>query len=184
MEMKLSKKQMIIVAIVIGAIAIWYFFIRKKKIESSYGPDFGAYGSYGNESGYGPANEGQICAKDRQCGPGLMCLNRRCVRQGRTIPTMSGGSGGPRPTSTNLVDPTKPTTTNTTGANSGVNASNVVIASNPTPMNNEYMNAATMNAVTLNPVPPRTVTASTGVKGQSNYVSSSSKNNKYNKIGL
>lgn len=126
MEMKISKKQMIIAAIVIGAIAVWYFFIRKKKIESSYGPDFGAYGSYGNESGYGPANEGQICAKDRQCGPGLICSNRRCIRQGKTNTTgggatMGGGAGGPRPnTSTATVAdgaipiPVKPMTTSAT----------------------------------------------------------------------
>jgi len=63
--MNLTKKQMIVAAIVIGAVAVWYFFIRKKKLESGYdenvmifgnesgyGPDYGAYGSYGNETGY------------------------------------------------------------------------------------------------------------------------------------
>ena len=86
--MKISKKQMIIAAIVIGAIAVWYFFIRKKKIESSYGPNFGSYGFYGNESNF--ASIGQICSKDRPCGNGLRCSGRRCVSTGAIVPATSG----------------------------------------------------------------------------------------------
>ena len=65
--MKISKNQWIVIG-VLGAIAIWYFFLRKKNetkesgydnfqlddgsLESAYGPQGGAYGNYGNESGY------------------------------------------------------------------------------------------------------------------------------------
>ena len=34
--MKLEKKHWIIIAVVLGIIAVWYFFLRKKKTESSY----------------------------------------------------------------------------------------------------------------------------------------------------
>jgi hypothetical protein len=126
MEMKISKKQMIIAAIVIGAIAVWYFFIRKKKIESSYGPNFGSYGFYGNESSF--ASIGQICSKDRPCGNGLRCSGRRCVPIGQTNTTtgggatMGGGAGGPRPntsTTATVADsaipiPVKPMTASAT----------------------------------------------------------------------
>lgn len=76
--MNITKNQWIAIGVV-GAVAVWYFFLRKKdtesgydnnlmlignengytnyqldggSLESGYGPDFGAYGSYGNESGY------------------------------------------------------------------------------------------------------------------------------------
>lgn len=46
--MKLTKTQWIIVAVVAG-VAIWYFLIRKKKMESSYDDNLMIFG---NESGY------------------------------------------------------------------------------------------------------------------------------------
>lgn len=76
--MNITKNQWIAIGVV-GAVAVWYFFLRKKdtesgydnnlmlignengytnyqldggSLESGYGPDFGAYGSYGNESSY------------------------------------------------------------------------------------------------------------------------------------
>ena len=72
--MKISKNQWVVIG-VLGAIAIWYFFLRKKNetkesgysnfqldggsLESSYGPEYGAYGNYGNESSYITCPEGQ-----------------------------------------------------------------------------------------------------------------------------
>lgn len=47
--MNLTKKQMMVAAIVIGAVAVWYFFIRKKKLESGYDENVMIIG---NENGY------------------------------------------------------------------------------------------------------------------------------------
>lgn len=130
--MNLTKKQMMIAAIVIGAVAVWYFLIRKKKMESSYdedllifgnengyGPAYGAYGSYGTESGYGPnygaygsygyetgydgSNVGQMCKKDRHCTPGLVCDKGRCADKRK------GQTGGikPPPTTTYVAMPVR-----------------------------------------------------------------------------
>lgn len=151
MEMKISKKQMIIAAIVIGAIAVWYFFIRKKKIESSYGPNFGSYGFYGNESSF--ASIGQICSKDRPCGNGLRCSGRRCVSTGAIVPatsggaTMGGGAGGPRPIPTNLVGLTKPTTANSTGSMTAAMTAANIATMNPIAASNTAMvdPSATLN---------------------------------------
>ena len=153
MEMKISKKQMIIAAIVIGAIAVWYFFIRKKKIESSYGPNFGSYGFYGNESSF--ASIGQICSKDRPCGNGLRCSGRRCVSTGAIVPatsggaTMGGGAGGPRPntSTTNLVGLTKPTTANSTGSMTAAMTAANIATMNPIAASNTAMvdPSATLN---------------------------------------
>lgn len=60
--MNLTKKQMIIAAIVIGAVAVWYFFIRKKKMESSYNEDvliIGNENGYGGARSYGGASYGE-----------------------------------------------------------------------------------------------------------------------------
>jgi hypothetical protein len=35
--MEITKKQWTIIAVVIAIVAIWYFFLRKKKAESGYG---------------------------------------------------------------------------------------------------------------------------------------------------
>lgn len=51
--MNMSKNQLMMLGIGIGALILVYFlFFRKKdtKKESSYGPEFGAYQSYGYES--------------------------------------------------------------------------------------------------------------------------------------
>ena len=44
--MKLEKKHYIIIGVVIAAIAIWYFFLRKKEKESSWNPALGIKPAY------------------------------------------------------------------------------------------------------------------------------------------
>ena len=60
--MKLEKKHWVIIGIVIALIAVWYFFLRKKKTnESSYDSNLLIYGSgmgAPSESGYSAADIG------------------------------------------------------------------------------------------------------------------------------
>lgn len=56
--MNLSKKQWTIVGVVIALVAIWYFFLRKKKAESNYGPMGGMYSHFGNETGFATPGSG------------------------------------------------------------------------------------------------------------------------------
>lgn len=106
--MNISKNQWIAIGVV-GAVAVWYFFLRKKKMESGYdsnlmiignesgyGPDFGAYGSYGNESGYkakptGSAGDGkQWCCAEYD-------TNNNCNQwESRSIGSRCGTVANPR----------------------------------------------------------------------------------------
>lgn len=56
--MNLSKQQLTIVGVVIALVAIWYFFLRKKAAESSYGPMGGMYSHFGNETGFATPGSG------------------------------------------------------------------------------------------------------------------------------
>lgn len=72
-------------------------------LESSYGPDFGAYGSYGNESSYQGAYlkpSGRPCKKDYYPTQGQSGATW-CVKDDAAIANpMGGGPGRPTPTPT------------------------------------------------------------------------------------
>ena len=82
-------------------------------LESSYGPDFGAYGSYGNESSYQDAYlkpSGRPCKKDYYPTQGksgsTWCLKGDVAMAN----AMGGGPGRPTPTPTYPGNPTSTAT--------------------------------------------------------------------------
>lgn len=98
--MNITKNQWIAIGVV-GAVAVWYFFLRKKKMESGYdsnlmiignesgyGPDFGAYGSYGNESGYLVGCSKQECASAGLMQGGNGC----CYKTSKAMTVPKAGS--------------------------------------------------------------------------------------------
>ncbi len=78
-------------------------------LESSYGPDFGAYGSYGNESGYQDAYlkpSGRPCKKDYYSTQG-QSGSTWCIKADAAMANpMGGGPGRPTPTPTYPGNPT------------------------------------------------------------------------------
>ena len=113
--MNITKNQWIAIGVV-GAVAVWYFFLRKKDtkesgydnnlmifgnengytnyqldggmLESGYGPGFGAYGSYGNESGYLVGCSKQECAAAGLTPGGNGC----CYKTSKAMTAPKGGS--------------------------------------------------------------------------------------------
>ncbi len=84
--MKLEKKHWIIIGVVLALIAIWYFFLRKKKVESGYA---GTYGSFGNESGYVDPRKGTTwqyppmgAASKISCPKGWSMMGGKCQPDG------------------------------------------------------------------------------------------------------
>ena len=67
--MKLTKTQWIIVAVV-AAIAIWYFFLRKKPTESGYTKGFTSV----------TPEKTRACnaSTTNACGRNMVCVNGRC----------------------------------------------------------------------------------------------------------
>ena len=113
--MKIEKKHWIIIGVVVAIIAVWYFFLRKKKAESNFknfappfkGTVFNPYGPMpmgarvspqknvggGVGTGTGPAQGsvgyGGACnaSAPNQCAGNMICKGGRCVH-------VSGSSWG------------------------------------------------------------------------------------------
>jgi hypothetical protein len=59
--MNITKKQWMIIGVVVALIAIWYFFLRKKKAESSFGARTGRVGASAGTGIVNVANPKKIC---------------------------------------------------------------------------------------------------------------------------
>jgi hypothetical protein len=137
--MTYSKKQWMMLILGAGVLfLVYWFFFRKKKmsiessydnnlmifgnengytnyqldggsLESSYGPEFGAYGSYGNESSYQDWAWPTTGRNGKKCPYKFSLVTSGenagwCHRDGALASPM-GGPGKPTPTPTNPIPP-------------------------------------------------------------------------------
>ena len=57
MNINITKQQWTIIGVVVAIIAVWYFFLRKKKAESGY---YAVLGTDGGETGYAGQGSGLL----------------------------------------------------------------------------------------------------------------------------
>jgi hypothetical protein len=72
--MTLTKKHYTIIAVIIGLIAVWYFFLRKKPTESGYTKRFASV------TPSVTPEETRACnaSTTNACGTNMVCVNGRC----------------------------------------------------------------------------------------------------------